>query len=617
MSIKKELSLIFRAISIIKEMMPHYFTYMISHAIVSGISPYVSLYFSGKIVDEIVEKSPVEHIIQLVIILVLSTFLFEMLNQFLWGRIRVNQLIFDSWEELYLNKKGFSLDYKQIEDPKVRALRQKIIDMRELGGLKQLILQLMFVFNNVVSIIVAIIMLLRLFCASTESFSWVGKFVNSWAGTFSIMIVLVISSILIVNITKTGSKSMRQKSKNISTIQKTSHYYIDEYLDDVKVGKDIRIYKQQDLILSSLFLMINKYSTVVSKFRNEQWSMIGKRDVITYVVKGVGYIYIGLKALTGAIGAGSIVEFSGVISILINSLGGITSRITEIFLNNKYLENFFEYIDLCSEMKKETQDLGRITKTDFAFKNVSFKYSDSEKLALNNISLEFKSGEKIAVVGLNGSGKTTFIKLLCRLYDPDEGIITFNGKNVRELDYLKYQTLFSVVFQDFRLFSFSIANNVAASENYDEDKVWDSLQKANILERVKQTKKGIETNIYKDFNSKGIEISGGEAQKIAIARALYRDAPIMIFDEPTSALDPVAESEIYEMINSVVTDKLIIYISHRLSSCKFCDRIIVFDDGIVVQQGSHEELIKNKEGEYYKLWHAQAQYYSPDVGDVQ
>ena len=211
---------------------------------------------------------------------------------------------------------------------------------------------------------------------------------------------------------------------------------------------------------------------------------------------------------------------------------------------------------------------------------------------------------------MNGSGKTTMIKLLCRLYDPTEGYITLNGIDIQKYDYEDYLKLFSVVFQDFKLFSFSVGENVAASVDYDEDKVWSSLEKAGMLERVKAMPKGLKTPVYKDFEEDGVEISGGEAQKIAIARALYKDAAFVILDEPTASLDPIAEHEIYSRFNDMVKDKTAVYISHRLSSCRFCDRILAFDNGQLIQDGSHEELLENPEGKYSELWNAQAQYYN-------
>ena len=213
-------------------------------------------------------------------------------------------------------------------------------------------------------------------------------------------------------------------------------------------------------------------------------------------------------------------------------------------------------------------------------------------------------------MGENGSGKTTFIKLLCRLYDPQEGQILLNGIDIRKYNYRDYMNIFSIVFQDFQLLSQPLGSNVAGSASYDEAKVRRTLTDAGFGDRLETMPDGLNTQLYKDFTENGVEISGGEAQKIAIARALYKDAPFIILDEPTAALDPIAEAEIYGKFDEIAGDKTAIYISHRLSSCKFCDEIAVFDNGRIVQRGTHEELAAEETGKYYELWNAQAQYYT-------
>ena len=240
--------------------------------------------------------------------------------------------------------------------------------------------------------------------------------------------------------------------------------------------------------------------------------------------------------------------------------------------------------------------------------NLVKRYGDL--LALDHLSLDIEEGEIFGLLGPNGSGKTTMIKLLCRLYEPTEGAIYLNGIDIKKYDYCEYMQLFSVVFQDFALFDYKIAENVAANEEYDAEKVEKCLKKAGFGERLSTLKKGVYTYIDKGFDDDGVMLSGGERQKIAIARALYKDAPFIILDEPTAALDPIAEAEIYSKFDEIAGDKTAIYISHRLSSCKFCDEIAVFHEGAVIQQGTHAELVADENGKYYELWNAQAQYYT-------
>ena len=248
-------------------------------------------------------------------------------------------------------------------------------------------------------------------------------------------------------------------------------------------------------------------------------------------------------------------------------------------------------------------------KYEIEFKAVYFRYPGTSTWALRHVSMKFDVGGRLAVVGENGSGKTTFIKLLCRLYDPDEGEIRLNGIDIRKYRYDNYLALFSVVFQDFQLLAQPLGANVAAAEDYDRERAARCLEKAGFGARLAELLNGLDTCLYRDFEEDGVEISGGKAQKIALARVLYQDAPFIVLDEPTAALDPEAEAEVYTKFNDIVEDKTAIYISHRLSSCRFCDEIAVFDHGQVVQQGNHDALVE-AEGKYQALWEAQAQYYA-------
>lgn len=252
---------------------------------------------------------------------------------------------------------------------------------------------------------------------------------------------------------------------------------------------------------------------------------------------------------------------------------------------------------------------------EFEFKHVWFKYPNSEEYVLKDINLKWRIGEKMALVGRNGSGKSTLIKLLCRLYDATKGEITLNGIDIRKYSYDDYMQLFSVVFQDSKLFSYSLAENVAADTDFDSELVENCIRKAGLSELLDKMPDGINTYLYKDFNENGVEISGGEAQKLCLARAIYKGSPFIVLDEPTAALDPISEYDIYTKFNSIVGTRTAIYISHRLSSCRFCDDITVLDNGHIIERGSHEKLIA-KGGIYTAMWAAQAEYYKDTAGEL-
>ena len=282
--------------------------------------------------------------------------------------------------------------------------------------------------------------------------------------------------------------------------------------------------------------------------------------------------------------------------------------------NTPFMRTTFEFLDIPNSMYQGslTTEKRSDRQYDVEFRDVSFKYPGSEIWALRHVNMKFKVGKRLAIVGENGSGKTTFIKLLCRLYDPQEGQILLNGIDIRKYNYRDYMDVFAVVFQDYQLIAQSLGSNVAGSAVYDEEKARKALIDAGFGDRLETLPDGLNTQLFKEFGEDGVEVSGGEAQKIAIARALYKDAPFIILDEPTASLDPMAEAEIYSKFNDISGDKTAIYISHRLSSCIFCDEIAVFHDGAVIQQGTHQELLADTGGKYHALWHAQAQYYTEE-----
>jgi ATP-binding cassette subfamily B protein len=324
-----------------------------------------------------------------------------------------------------------------------------------------------------------------------------------------------------------------------------------------------------------------------------------------------------LNAVRGLLEIGSVILYVGFITRLVTAVTNLTDYIALTKMNAPFLLHYLSFFEIENKMYYGSLPVEKRADNEYEieFHNVSFKYPGSDSYALKNLCLKLNIGQRLAVVGMNGSGKTTMIKLLCRLYDPTEGEITLNGIDIRKYRYHEYMKVFSVVFQDFKLFSFSLGQNTAASVDVETDRAMDSLYKAGFADRFSTMPKGLDTPLYKDFEEEGVEISGGEAQKIALARALYKNAPFIVLDEPTAALDPIAEFDIYSKFNEIVGGKTAIYISHRLSSCRFCDDIAVFHEGELIQRGNHDALLDDKNGKYFELWNAQAQYYTDTAID--
>ncbi len=375
--------------------------------------------------------------------------------------------------------------------------------------------------------------------------------------------------------------------------------------------KDVKLYNAKPLLEE---YMIEHGKEFLKQKETDMARESGKKEVFGNVfgagVSGICYFFLTLMAVGGSVLVGDLVRYAACFERLTTSIQQIISRLSAFLLVARKQSSTFEFLD--SEGKlyrgKLPVEKRRDNEYEIEFCNVSFRYPGNSEYALRNFSLKMRIGEKMALVGKNGSGKTTMIKLLCRLYDPTEGEIRLNGVDVRKYDYREYMELFSVVFQDFSMFDFSVAENVAVSSEYDEDRVRDCLERAGFGERLETLEQGVGTYVGEQYDD-GVKMSGGEKQKIAIARALYRDSPFILLDESTAALDPIAEYEIYSAFNEMVGTKTAVYISHRLSSCRFCEDIVVFDGGEIVQRGSHEKLMEDEDGLYHQMWTAQAQYY--------
>jgi ATP-binding cassette subfamily B protein len=380
-----------------------------------------------------------------------------------------------------------------------------------------------------------------------------------------------------------------------------------------QILKTARIYKASEILKDYL----DKDNMVLLQFYKTFTKYQIKSGFLSAVSGGIltasAYLFVIVRAIAGAFPVGDIVRYAGTIYNMANSFYGLSSSLAILIDQTDRLQSTLAFMEIPNVLYRGTIPVEKRNDNDYMieFHTVSFKYPGNDEYSLKNFSLKLNIGQKLAIVGMNGSGKTTMIKLLCRLYDPTEGEITLNGIDIKKYNYEEYINIFSVVFQDFKLYSFRLAENIACSTTIDKGLAEQMLHKVGIGERYKKMEEGLDTYLYNDYD-KGVEISGGEAQKIALTRALYKNAPFILLDEPTAALDPISEFEIYSKFNELVGDKTAIYISHRLSSCRFCDDIAVFHQGELIQRGNHNALISDQNGRYYELWNAQAQYYADD-----
>lgn len=376
---------------------------------------------------------------------------------------------------------------------------------------------------------------------------------------------------------------------------------------DFRYGKDIRLYDAAEM-MTARWQKNTDESIAAWKWQADKNYACSLVSATVALIKTIFiYYYVGRLAVLKVFSVGIFTQMISTAGALDSTLGGLVWNVMDLLKRCNYAYEyvlFMNYPETLPKGDKKVKSGGH----RIEFKDVSFAYPGTDKLILDHINIIIEPGEHLSIVGLNGAGKTTFIKLLCRLYDPTEGSILLDGIDIREYDYKEYMRQFAPVFQDFKLFCAPMKENITLKENDDADLT--ELYKLVELENfVQKLPKGAETCIYKFFDEEGVEPSGGEQQKMAIARALYKKAPVVILDEPTAALDPIAEYEIYKQFHALVGGKTAFYISHRLSNCKFCDKIAVFAGGKIAEYGNHDKLVNIPNGVYAKMFEAQAQYY--------
>ncbi len=424
---------------------------------------------------------------------------------------------------------------------------------------------------------------------------------------FRILILFIVLIILGALIEKRAKQNAVRLSESIIQDQRGWMYYASLF-EDQSFAKEIRLNSLGKWLLDkerNYFAKVNENQ----KKQNDGFIISGFFGaVFTLIQQSAAYAYLIYCVISGAISIGSFAMYTGAVTTFSIAFRNVLDSLIEIQTYDIYYDKLDEYLNLPKTLRegKELIDVDR--NHIIEFRNVSFQYSGSDVYALKNINITIPFGQKLSIVGENGAGKTTFVKLMTRMYDPTEGEILLDGVNIKTIDYEQYMSIFSSVFQDYRLFSFSIKDNVAFAQPMDEDKVRDILEYVGFGEKLRSLQNGIDTSVFKNFDEAGFEPSGGEGQKLALARALYKDAPIVLLDEPTAAMDPKAEYELYQRFNEMVQGKTAVYISHRLSSAKFCDVIAVFRNGQIIEYGTHDELY-SKGGLYKALFSMQSQFY--------
>lgn len=606
MKMKERFHAICRFLTMVSQGNHRVLFWLLGSAFAAATLPYLSLFFSARILNLLLAKS-YRACLYTVVVFLLTQYglgLFEKIcRQYLDGQ---KELCLARTEQK-ITAKALELEFEKFEKTETMdAIRRTNVSSMGSGNVGDQLIVIHTLITSLLSVLYALFFLLRLFLLSDSSRN------NFFTSPFSMLALLLLCGVQLALSSRINRRSTQKKielNQGNDHSNSVTNYLVNVMLeerraDDIRIGHldhflDVQFGKAMEHFLP-MYLDFARFSAITD----------GKNALLSLLSNFAAYLVIGARALYGVLPIGDVLLYAGSVTRAMSDLQTFLATGSEFDYINSYLSTYEDFIAQPSmaydgTLPIEKRDDGQY---EFAFHDVSFSYPGTNIPVLEHVTLSFAVGEKTALVGRNGAGKTTLIKLLCRLYEPTSGYITLNGIDIRKYSYKEYTQAFSVVFQDFHLFSLPLDENIAAGTEIDEAALQSSLAKVGLTDRVQQLPQGVRTRLYNN-NGSGVDLSGGEAQRTAIARALYKDAPFVILDEPTAALDPIAEAEIYKQFSQMTAGKTAVYISHRMSSCKFCDRIIVLDHGRIAEDGTHDTLLANH-GIYANLYETQAQYYT-------
>ena len=606
MKMKERFHAICRFLTMVSQGNHRVLFWLLGSAFAAATLPYLSLFFSARILNLLLAKS-YRACLYTVVVFLLTQYglgLFEKIcRQYLDGQ---KELCLARTEQK-ITAKALELEFEKFEKTETMdAIRRTNVSSMGSGNVGDQLIVIHTLITSLLSVLYALFFLLRLFLLSDSSRN------NFFTSSFSMLALLLLCGVQLALSSRINRRSTQKKielNQGNDHSNSVANYLVNVMLeerraDDIRIGHldhflDVQFGKAMEHFLP-MYLDFARFSAITD----------GKNALLSLLSNFAAYLVIGARALYGVLPIGDVLLYAGSVTRAMSDLQTFLATGSEFDYINSYLSTYEDFIAQPSmaydgTLPIEKRDDGQY---EFAFHDVSFSYPGTNIPVLEHVTLSFAVGEKTALVGRNGAGKTTLIKLLCRLYEPTSGYITLNGIDIRKYSYKEYTQAFSVVFQDFHLFSLPLDENIAAGTEIDEAALQSSLAKVGLTECVQRLPQGTHTRLYNN-NGTGVDLSGGEAQRTAIARALYKDAPFVILDEPTAALDPIAEAEIYEQFSQMTAGKTAVSISHRMSSCKFCDRIIVLDHGRIAEDGTHDTLLANH-GIYANLYETQAQYYT-------
>lgn len=583
---------------------------------------FILIYLSALVIDGISQSKPLGTLLTYAAIIVGIQAVLSVIQRLLFRRKDSHEFTRDTNLQKNLWQKVMTMDYIHLEstDTQNQYANASFQPKNHNAGIAAVCRLFKLTIGGLFMVVTGVILIIPTAFIEPAVTTGFAGFIQSVWGFIAVAVITAVLELiksLVINPKAILGFEEIHNDNNVISAGRADTFFNQYVLNNYRNGKEIRMYSQQSLIEKEL----NKAQKTISDgwFKGYKKAMLPNLifQLVNILTKVLMYGFAVMRAASGMLTPGEVIAFALYFENISAGVSEISDGYGLLKITPTFCKKYFDFLDIPDEKYKGTipTEKRNDNEYEFEFRHVWFKYPNTEQYVLHDVNLKWRIGEKMALVERNGCGKSTLVKLLCRLYDPTKGEITLNGIDIRKYDYEEYMALFSVVFQDSKLFSFSIAANVAASTEYDTDRVEDCVRRSGLSERLDSMPDGINTCLYKDFDEHGVEISGGEAQKLCLARAIYKGAPFIVLDEPTAALDPISEHDIYTKFNGIVGTRTAIYISHRLSSCRFCDEITVMDNGEIVERGSHDMLV-SAGGHYAQLWSAQAEYYQDTAGEL-
>lgn len=568
------------------------------YSIFLGLSPFIWIYVPKLLIDELTDGKNNKKITVILVLALVIAGITGYFKEYLQGRFRMKMNAVRYGFIRMLAEKTMKMNYAYTEDPdilkEVRIALNTVNNPAEGFGL--VIIKLFSIPGNVIGFLIFSVILIQL-----NPYIW------------GVLLVSMFLSYLFID----KANRYRRSCKDELAQEERKSYYGSSKLSDFQYGKDMRLYGLKSMILKRKKEAEGKALQITNAIKNKYLYAGIKEGVLMAVREGIVYTYLIINVLNDNISISNFVLYTFALNGFVTWMQTTIKDFADIWVNALYVSDFREFLKKDEESSIDKGYNPEASQFDIVFENVSFHYPNSKRDILKDFSIHMKAGEKLALVGINGAGKTTLVKLLTRLYEPTGGRILVNGMDIREYDLEQYRELFSVVFQDTKVFAFTIRENITMEfETQAEEKYKEALQQSGIYEKINRLDKKDGTNLFKIMDEEGVELSGGEIQKLSMARALYKDGDIIIMDEPTAALDALAESRIYTEFDNLIKNKTAIYISHRLSSTRFCDNIAFLEDGELKEYGTHEQLMRLNKS-YAAMFRIQAEYYKEEGHEEQ